>query len=202
MSRHSKIAAAVLAALLAAGCGVEPAAPPHEPLPVPFAVSDYYSPDGFFGDGELRGRLELEKSCPQRAPGAQGDCYTLTYRPGVKRFAGIFWQYPHNNWGFWPGHTVAPGASRITFQARGLRGGEALKVNAGQKDSPNAHKDSFQLEEMTVALTDRWAAHELPFSGADYQGPSGVLGAFMIALAAGDSDDAIVVYLDDVRWQR
>ena len=38
-----------------------PAEPPAEPLPVPFVVSDYYSPDGFFGDGETRGLVELTK---------------------------------------------------------------------------------------------------------------------------------------------
>jgi len=180
---------------------VEPATPPAEPLSLPLVVSDYYSPDGFFGDGETRHSLELERSCPARPPGAAGDCYTLTYRPGARRFAGIFWQYPHNNWGFWPGHSIQPGASRITFQARGQRGGEPLKVNAGQKDSANQHKDSFQLEELSVPLATEWRGYELPLQDADYRGPSGVIGAFMIALAATDDDAPVVVYLDDIRWR-
>jgi hypothetical protein len=74
----------------------------------------------------------------------------------VKRFAGIFWQFPHNNWGFWPGLEVAPGATRITFQARGNLGTEVLNAGAGQRDSPNAHRDAFKLEETTVALTREW----------------------------------------------
>jgi len=190
----------ILAALLAPACGVSPAEPPHEPLPVPFVVSDHYSPDGFFGDGEKRGALDLAKECPARAPNAQGDCYTITYKPGIKRFAGIFWQHPHNNWGFWPGHTIAPGATRITFQAKGARGGEAATVGAGQKDTKNPHNDAFRLEEITVAMTDRWTTHEVPFRGETYQGASGVIGAFVLSMAAGDAEGPIVIYLDDIRW--
>jgi hypothetical protein len=177
---------------------VSAAEPPPTPIPVPFVVSDYYSPDGFFGDGELRGRLEVDKSCPARAPGAQGDCYTITYRPGVKRFAGIFWQHPHNNWGDRPGHTVSPGATRVTFQARGPAG-QTISAGGGQADS-SPHHDSFALEEVSIALTPEWARQEIPFRGMSYQGESGVIGAFMVSLRAGDDDAPIVFHLDDVRW--
>lgn len=189
----------LLSLLAAVGC-VSPAEPAREPIAVPFVVSDYFSPDGFFGDGEIRGQLELEKQCPDRPPGAQGDCYTVRYRPGVKRFAGIFWQFPHNNWGFWPGLEVAPGAARITFQARGSRGVEVLNAGAGQRDGPNPHRDLFKLEETTVALGTAWTAHEVQFRGESYQGPSGVIGAFMFSIRAPEDDTPTTLYLDDIRW--
>jgi hypothetical protein len=187
---------ALLFALALPACGVAPAVPPPEPLPLPFTVSDYYSPDGFFGDGETRGQLDLVKSCTDRAPGAQGDCYTITYHPGVKRFAGIFWQHPHNNWGDRPGHRVAAGASRITLQARGPAG-QLVSVGAGQKDSQPLH-DDFQLEEVSVSLTGAWARQEIPFRGMTYAG--GVIGAFLVSIKAGDSDEPVTFQLDDIRW--
>jgi hypothetical protein len=98
-----------------AGCGVTEAEPPAEPVSVPFVVSDFFSPDGYWGDGEKRGAVVVDKTCPTRAPGATGDCYTVTYTPGDRRFAGINWQYPHNNWGTDPGLRVATGAGRITL---------------------------------------------------------------------------------------
>jgi hypothetical protein len=189
-----------LSLLLLPACGVTPAEPPPEPIAVPFVVSDYYSPDGFFGDGETRGNLTLVKSCPTRAPGAAGDCYTITYAPSVKRFAGIFWQHPHNNWGDRPGHHVAPGATRVTLQSRGAAG-QVISVGAGQMDSKPLG-DSFALEPVTVSLTDAWTAHEIPFRGANYDGPSGVIGAFVVSLAAGDSDDPVTFFLDDIRWAK
>lgn len=186
--------------LLALGCGVSPAQPPAEPIPVPLVVSDYYSPDGFFGDGEIRGKVKLDKTCASRAPGALGDCYTITYTPGVKQFAGIFWQHPHNNWGDRPGHQILPGASRITLQVRGAAG-QAITLGGGQRDSKPLH-DSFQLEEVQVALSDRWTTQEVPFRGADYQNADGVIGAFMVSVRAGEGDAPIVFQLDDIRWTR
>ena len=177
-------------------CGVSPAQPPTEPIAVPFVVSDHYSPDGFFGDGETRGLVDIVKSCPGRAPGAQGDCYTITYRPGVKRFAGIFWQHPHNNWGDRAGHRVAPGATRVTLQARGPAG-RLISIGAGQRDSKPFH-DDFQLEEVSVALTESWAPQQIPFRGMTY--PGGVIGAFLVSLKAADDDAPITFYLDDIRW--
>jgi len=194
-------AAAGMGALLAlAGCGVSPADPPAEPVEVPFVVSDLYSPDGFFGDGETRGQLELEKQCPQRQPGAEGDCYTISYHPGVKRFAGIFWQFPHNNWGFWPGYVIAAGAKRITFRARGEKGGESVSFGAGQTGTPNPHNDAFKLDGITKTLTTAWQDYEIPFFGNDYQSDSGVIGAFMVSFPAGDDDQTVRFYVDDIRW--
>jgi hypothetical protein len=60
--------ALLLPLIAAAGC-VSPAEPARQPIQVPFVVSDYYSPDGFFGDGETRGQLELNMECPDRPPG-------------------------------------------------------------------------------------------------------------------------------------
>jgi hypothetical protein len=200
LSTHLCLAAQV--ALGGSGC-VAPAEPPSEPLPVPFVVSDYYSPDGYFGDGEVQGFVDLQKSCPERAPGTQGDCYSLTYRVGVKRYAGIFWQHPHNNWGFAPGHQVSPGATRITFFARGHSGGEVLSVGAGQMDTLPRH-DSFKLEQKTIGLTTSWTPQEVSFNGANYAsaGNDGVLGAFLITLAAPADDATTVLYLDDIKWAK
>jgi hypothetical protein len=188
---------AVIPLLALSACGVAPAQPPSEPIPVPFTVSDYFSPDGFFGDGETRGQLDLVKSCPERAPGAQGDCYTITYRPGVKRFAGIFWQHPHNNWGDRTGHRIAPGATKVSLQARGPAG-QLISVGGGQQDSQPMH-DDFQLEEVSLPLTEGWARQEIPFRGMTYA--SGVIGAFLVSLKAGDKDDPVTFYLDDIRWE-
>jgi hypothetical protein len=190
----------LLLVLVLPACGVSPAEPPSEPIPVPFVVSDYYSPDGFFGDGETRGTVDLVKSCPSRPPGALGDCYTITYKPSVKRFAGIFWQHPHNNWGDRPGHRVAPGATRVTLQARGPAG-QLINVGGGQKDSRPMH-DDFQLEEVSIGLTDAWTPVEIPFRGMTYQGESGVIGAFLVSLKASDDDRTVVFYLDDIRWSK
>lgn len=191
----------LFALALSAAC-VAPAEPPDEPLPVPFTVSDYYSPDGHYGDGEKEGAITLTRSCGSRPPGARGDCVNVTYKPGGRNFAGIIWQHPHNNWGDYRGHFIAPGATRITFFARGLHGNASLTVSAGQKDAAAAHSDSFKVEEKQVALGHDWAAFELPFFGAKYDGASGVIGAFNVSLPAAEDGSPSVIELDDIRWEK
>jgi hypothetical protein len=185
---------------LLGSCGVHTTEPPPAPVPLPLLVSDYYSPDGLWGDGETRGALDVQKRCPDRPPGARGDCYTITYHPGDRRFAGIDWQYPHNNWGQDPGLQIAPGATRVTVFARGDRGGETVKLGAGQSGAM-AFKDSFEVPSLEVTLTRAWTRYELPLGSTGYQGPGGVIGAFVLALQASD-DGPRTLYLDDLRWER
>jgi hypothetical protein len=197
MTRH----ALIVPLIALAGCGVDNTPPPQEPLALPLVVSDYYSPDGLWGDGETRGAVDVQKSCPDRPAGALGDCYRITYTPGDRRFAGIDWQFPHNNWGQQPGLRITAGATRITVWARGDRGGETVKLGAGQGGTM-MYRDNFDAPSVEVALTRAWARYEVPLGPAGYQSPSGVIGAFVLALDAGSDGSARVFFLDDLRWQR
>ena len=200
MKRSRSFAQVLLMAC--AGCGVHEAEPPEEPVPLPFVVSDFYSPDGYWGDGEKRGAVVLDKSCPQRAPAATGDCYTITYQPGDRHFAGINWQYPHNNWGTDPGLRIAGGAARITGQARGERGGELVGLGAGQANTHNPHDDGFNVGPFDFDLATKWAPFSIPLGGQTYAGPSGLIGAFILTLRAGDDERPQVIYLDALRWEK
>ncbi|MDX2021373.1 MAG: hypothetical protein SF187_14120 [Deltaproteobacteria bacterium] len=188
---------------MSAGCGVEAITPPAEPIALPMVVSDFFSPDGFWGDGEKRGSLDLQRDCPSRAAGAVGDCYRVSYLPGAKRYAGINWQYPHNNWGFWPGRKIAPGATKITFKARGAKGGEAVGFGAGQADDMNGYGDSFSISPQTLQLTNSWQSFKVDFLGEDYgRSPSGVIGAFIASPAPGEGEELVEFFLDDLKWER
>jgi hypothetical protein len=180
------------------GC-VAPADPPVEPVPVPFAVSDYYSPDGFWGDGETFGFMDVQRVCPDRPADAQGDCYTVTYRPGPKRYGGIFWQYPHNNWGFERGRQIgaAPRASRSPSRAR-----RAVRSWGSAPASRQArHADGFSLSTQKATLGTAWAPQEMLLRGEPYNGKDGLLGAFEVVFEAPPGDGATVFYLTDIRWQ-
>src|SRR5438046_2577147 len=104
---------AVLVALaLYLGCSPSPATPDDAPLTAPFVISDHFAPTGYMGDGEVNGLVTMDNdACPTRAPGAVGDCYKVVYTP-AGTWAGIYWQYPANNWGAKPGRKILPGAKR------------------------------------------------------------------------------------------
>jgi hypothetical protein len=92
-----------------AGCLPPP--PVAAPLTSTFAVSDYYTPSGYMGDGARLGNLSVEvnQNCKPRPEGHQGDCYVFTYRKDkvqTDHWAGVYWVFPANNWGSNFGHAI------------------------------------------------------------------------------------------------
>jgi hypothetical protein len=108
--------------LLASACGPSELGEGVEnsgPLSGDFAVSDHFTASGFMGDGEESGFLTVQRdeSCPMRPRGAEGSCFEFRYVPGEKRWAGVYFQYPANNWGSQPGRAIDGGYSRVRFSA-------------------------------------------------------------------------------------
>jgi len=85
------------------------------PLTSTFAVTDYYTPSGYMGDGEKIGLLAatVNQGCKPRPDGARGNCYAFTYHTNPDKtqsleaaWAGAYWVFPANNWGSYPGHAI------------------------------------------------------------------------------------------------
>lgn len=208
------IAAAAVA--VSAGCTPEPvamAAPdagdtpdtPHDgPQTLPFTVSDYFAPSGYMGDGATTPTALVVQTtdCKQPRPStAAGDCYRVTYTPAAQRWAGMYWQYPENNWGTSPGKLVETGASRVTFYAAGAIGGEVLQFLAGgENDARLPYHDEFKAM-TTITLTPVLTQYQIDIAGRTYE--SGVLGAFAWTFAAPEgSRTPLELYLDTIRWEK
>lgn len=100
-----------LLALGAAGCLPSIADLDSGPLTETFAVSDYFTPSGFMGDGQYFGKLVVStnQNCKPRPNGARGNCYAFTYYPNQideNPWAGVFWVFPANSWGSTYGHAI------------------------------------------------------------------------------------------------
>jgi hypothetical protein len=208
LGSHARTLAVAVA--LPAACAPPAAAPDDAPLTPPFAVSDHFSPTGYMGDGTTIGVVNmLANACPSRAPGAVGDCYQVTYvppNPTANGWAGVYWQYPGNNWGGYPGHTVEPGATHAAVYAMGANGGEQVTFKVGGiavGDATQAYHDSLSVSAAPVTLTTQWQPFSVDFKGATYDQ---VLGGFawIVNLPAPGSGppstQPIVFYLDGITW--
>lgn len=213
----------VTAALPASGCGSDPGGTPSMPgdsapdaggsdqappgntaQSLPLTVSDSFTPSGFMGDGQTSPAAIVVNSsaCMQPRPtGAVGDCYRVTYTPGAQGWAGVYWQYPENNWGASPGKRVEAGAKRVTFYAAGAAGDETLQLLVGgESNAMLPYQDSFKVM-ATFTLTTALMQYQIDISGRNYD--SGVLGAFGWTLVAPIGARApIVFYLDSIRWEK
>jgi hypothetical protein len=199
-------------AALAAACTPPAAEPDDGPLNPAFVVSDHFTPSGYMGDGTVVGVVEqVAAVCPDRAPEAVGDCYRVVYTPPsppMKSFAGVYWQFPANNWGTYYGHKVNAGATHARVWARAERADLTSTYTitfkaGGIFDTTLPHQDSLQASGTAVNLTSQWQSYDVSFDGAKYDE---VIGAFawVVNLSTDASASAnpapIVFYIDGITW--
>jgi hypothetical protein len=110
-------------AMVTAGCLPSIADLDSGPLNSTFAVSDFFAPSGYMGDGEFFGDLvgTTNEGCKPNASAHRGNCYAFTYYPNnmdLDPWAGVFWVFPANSWGSTPGHAINIGNfKQISFWA-------------------------------------------------------------------------------------
>jgi len=212
----------LLVGLSSAGC--LPSGVPNEgPLTETFAVSDYYSPSGFMGDGANFRHLyaDIGENCAPRPAGARGQCFTFTYfedttMTGVG-WAGVFWVFPGNNWGTRPGHAIdTTKFQSIHFYmsveyppeppdlvAMGITP-EPPKVTYGIQHNGFANADipsDAIFPKAGPTMTEFW----IPFpDGNAVTTDDSLIGAFGWAIAypnsAHNSGTPVIVHVDDIVW--
>ena len=197
------------AAILLAACGPTPSAAVTAPLPVPFAVSDYFAPTGYEGDGANVKDVDLvtmvNDACPSRSPSPLGDCYSVRYDDGnvqaTQGFAGVLWQYPGNNFGAYPGHTVTPGAHSVTLWARGDAGGEKVSFQVGGiADPTQPYHDSITVQTGTTTLTTSWQQITIGLPSSYGQILCGFGWVVKAPPVGTGSTGPVVFYLDGIEW--
>ncbi len=150
--------------------------PDYGPLNETFAVSDFFSPSGFMGDGAKQGFLSVdfrEEFCKQPRPtGARGRCYSFTYYmdgSSNMMWGGVYWVYPTNSWGARPGYMLDSARfKQVSFYAavemptpstksgggdcffNGIAGGIDAKGFYG----PTEHDDKIRAQEVYQVGTD------------------------------------------------
>ena len=155
----------VALAMASVGCLPELNDPDRGPLVSTFAVSDYFTPSGFMGDGASEGFLSIQvnQGCKEPRPAnAQGYCYVFTYYDDTATsnfWAGVYWVFPANSWGSRPGYAIqSQNFKQVRFSAavefptpNTKNGGSssfnaiAGKINAGNY-GPTEHNDVIDEE--------------------------------------------------------
>ena len=174
---------------------------PLRTLHAPFDMATYFYPSGWMGDGEL-GTNHIQLNTSFRESPRPGDtdssCIKISYQPGPKGWAGIYWQYPDSNWGDQPGSSIV-GATKIIFWVKGEIGGEIVEFKAGGiRDSNKRYRDSFEVSKGRISLTREWARNEISLLG---QNLSSVLGAFSWIATRDANPNGLTFYIDDVRYE-
>lgn len=160
------------------------------------ARENHFIPSGWMGD---YGDIKLNDASTDN-PHSGTTCMQFIYtgkKSQNQGWAGVYWQNPANNWGSKKGGFDLTGMSKVTFWARGAKGGETIQkfVVGGIK---GAYSDSLNVETGVIELTDAWKQYTINLVGKDL---SYVSGGFGWVTTADFCPEGCTIFIDDVKYE-
>jgi hypothetical protein len=157
---------------------------------------NHYFPSGWMGD---YGDISFDHQA-MGYPHSGSTCIEIIYtakKSQGKGWAGIYWQDPANNWGTKKGGFDLTGMTKLTFWARGAKGGEILHkfLVGGIK---GGYPDSATAEIGPVKLTYTWKQYTINLAGKDL---SSVSGGFCWVTNTDLNPAGATFYLDDMKFE-
>ncbi len=158
---------------------------------------NHFVPSGFMPNGKC---LKLNDAWTQDCHGGS-TCIRIEYDVACSKedqtWAGIYWLNPANNWGQLKGGFNLTGASKLTFWAKGEKGGEHIeefKVGGLGKDFP----DSDAAIIGPVILSNEWRQYSIDLRGRDL---SSIAGGFAWSTNTAFNSQECIFYLDEIRYE-
>ena len=157
---------------------------------------NHYIPSGWMGDyGDI-------KMNDQAAENPHSGTSSLQFIYSAKKlqnqgWAGVYWQNPSNNWGNKKGGFDLTGMTKLTFWARGAKGGEVIqKVMVG--GIKGTYPDTLMVEMGPITLTSDWKQYTVNLVGKDL---SYTNGAFGWTTTADLNPEGATFYIDDIKFE-
>ncbi|MFC1708595.1 hypothetical protein ACFL2J_00850 [Candidatus Omnitrophota bacterium] len=128
------------------------------------------------------------------------DCVKIDYLNQVSqgaRWAGMYWQNPSNNWGSIDAGFDLSRAAKLTFWARGQKGGERVEeFKIGGIMGEYSDSDSAGIG--PVVLTKDWKQYTIDLTGKDL---SYIIGGFCWSTNIDVNPEGVTFYLDEIRYE-
>ncbi len=157
---------------------------------------NHYIPSGYMGDYS---DVSIDTSSFDN-PHSGTTCIKIVYSNAASqgaRWAGVYWQNPANNWGDRKGGFDLTGATKLTFWARGEKGGERIEeFKLG--GITGTYPDSDIAGIGPVLLTQEWKQYQIDLRGKDM---SYISGGFCWSTNLDVNPDGVTFYLDDIRYE-
>jgi len=158
----------------------------------------HFVPSGWMGDISQASMYECDRSDPHGGEMA----VRASFSPyGEKGWAGVYWQYPENNWGSLPQGIDLSSMNKLTFWAKGAQGGEKIKFFVGGIGlETDPYPDSLRPEISTgyIQLSSTWQQFSINLNGSDL---SHVIGGFGWATDRCANPQGATFFLDDIQFE-
>ncbi len=174
---------------------------PDDPAPLaamPFVV---YSDHGGQPPYSLSGRIGNDKALQADEswdvePHAGKTCIRVSFTDPLD-WVTAAWQNPPGNYGDLPGGYNVSKATKLTFWAKGEKGGEKVEFMAGMEQGINAVcRDSLRVSTGIVRLSNKWKKFSLPI---DKEDRSRLITGFLFRIEG--QNEPVVFYLDDIQFE-
>ena len=158
-----------------------------------------YVPSGYMPTGEC---IKMDDAWVQGC--AQGKtCMKVVYDVACsaksRRWAGVYWLNPADNWGERKGGYNLTGAQKLVFWARGEKGGEQIaEFKVGGVGLSREFPDSDTASIGPVILTNGWRQYSIDLRGKDL---SYISGGFAWSASVDANPDSCVFFLDDIHFE-
>lgn len=166
----------------------------------PFYVFTYDSPrsyyviSGYMGDvQDITVRKVTESQISKNS-------IQLIYKPKPRKeskgWAGLYWQYPANNWGAHKkGGYNLTGAKNLFFYAKGLKGDEVIEFKVGGIQGP--YGDSDQISTGLISLSRQWTLYKIDLKNTDMKN---VIGGFGVVFVSPLNPSGLTMFLNDIYY--
>ncbi|MDP2653673.1 MAG: hypothetical protein Q8Q08_06540 [Candidatus Omnitrophota bacterium] len=158
---------------------------------------NHFVPSGFMPNGKC---MTFEDTWKENCHDGSS-CIKIVYDVACSRedqkWVGIYWLNPANNWGSRKGGFDLTGAERLTFWARGEKGGERIeefKMGGITGDYPDT--DTAVIG--PVILTNEWQQYTIDLRGKDL---TYVSGGFGWSTNVDVNPENCVFYLDEIQYE-
>jgi hypothetical protein len=158
------------------------------------ALENSFFPSHTIGDGQA---IEFDEGCAEN-PQSGKTCIKIKYNAtGDFGWAGLYWVNPKGNWGQEKGGYDLSFAKKLTFWARGEKGGEYIAVFrfGGLKGN---YPDSDNHGMGPVVLTSEWKEYSVDVSQRDMKY---IFAGFSFALTKALNRKGCVFYLDNIKYE-
>jgi len=150
-----------------------------------------FIPSGYMGNV---GAIKLTPDCTSNPHQGQ-TCLEVQYT-APDGWGGVVWQAPANDWGDLPGGFNLTGAKKLTFWARGNKGGEEVNFLYGLIGPDKKYPDSSKGETGKIDLTTDWKEYSIDLTGKNLtQVKSG------FAWVLGAQGVPVTFFLDDIQYE-
>ena len=158
---------------------------------------NHFIPSGFMPDGKCVVVNEASTENCRDGKSCIKIIFDVACANQNQKWAGVYWQYPANNWGQRKGGFNLTGAKKLVFWARGDKGGEQIQeFTIG--GIMGTYPDSDMGTIGPVILTPDWREYTIDLRGKDL---SYINGGFAWTTNSDVNPESCIFYLDDMRFE-